>query len=331
MIQRLGNGMILAGDIGGTNTRLALYPHDLTRAAPLHRASYKNDDFASVHEIVARFLAGKPKPAIACVGVAGLVDNGRCHLTNRDWTIADTALSEQLAAPAILVNDVAGMAIGVAHLPAAGFVELQAGTRSWGCGTIAVVAAGTGLGKGAAVWDGTRHHPLASEGGHADFAASSPFELEFANWLKGRYGGHASIERVISGPALPDIAEFLIASGRCQSLPQLQTLPETEQPAELTRLALEGKTPLAAAVFDVFTSVLARELGNAALEYLALGGVALAGGIAPRILPFLQQPHFIAGIVDKGRFSGLLQSLPIRIVTDTDAALLGAAHIAASA
>lgn len=323
--------MILAGDIGGTNTRLALYRRDLVRRVPLHRASYRNDDFASVHEIVAKFLAGTDKPGLACFGVAGLIDNGVCHLTNRDWTVSDHALAEQLKAPAILSNDVAAAAVGVAHLEPAGFVELQAGSREWGRGNLAVVSAGTGLGKAAAVWDGTRHHPLATEGGHADFAASSPIELELANWLRGRYGGHASIERVISGPALPDIAEFLVASGRCKMLPNLAALPETEQPAELTRLALERQEPLAAAAFDIFATVLARELGNAALEYLALGGVALAGGIPPRILPLLQQPHFLATIVDKGRFTALLRSLPIRIVIDKDAALLGAAHIAASA
>jgi len=221
--------------------------------------------------------------------------------------------------------------VGVAHLEPSGFTELQAGSRQWGRGNIAVVSAGTGLGKAAAVWDGTRHHPLATEGGHADFAPVSPVELELSNWLRGRYGGHASIERVISGPALQDIAEFLVASGRCKMLPALAALPEKDQPAELTRLALDGKEPLAAAAFDLFSTVLARELGNAALEYLALGGVALAGGIAPRILKLLQQPHFVAAIVDKGRFTPLLRSLPIRIVTDPDAALLGAAHIAASA
>ncbi|MDF3074186.1 MAG: glk [Alphaproteobacteria bacterium] len=323
--------MILAGDIGGTNTRLALYPRDLTQATPLQRASYKNDDFADVHQIVERFLAGKDRPVLACFGVAGLVDNGSCHLTNRDWTVSEQALYRQLGVPVVLANDVAAMAIGVAHLQPAGFIDLQRGSRAWGRGNVAVVAAGTGLGKGAAVWDGRRHHPLASEGGHADFAATSPIELELANWLRGRHGGHASIERVISGPALPEIAEFLVASGRCKKLPQLQGVAEAEQPAELTRLALAGKSPQAAAVFDIFLAVLARELGNAALEYLALGGVALAGGIPPRLVPLLQQPHFLANVVEKGRFTELLKSLPIRIVTDTDAALLGAAHIAAGA
>lgn len=323
--------MILAGDIGGTNTRLALYRRDLVRRVPLHRASYRNDEFQDVHAIIARFIAGKEKPTLACFGVAGLVDHGVCHLTNRNWTVADSALTEQLAAPAILTNDVAAAAVGVVHLEASGFVELQAGTRPWGRGNVAVVSAGTGLGKAAAVWDGTRHHPLASEGGHADFAPTSPVQLEFANWLRGRYGGHASIERVISGPALQDIAEFLVASGRCKALASVSSLPESEQPAALTQLALEGKEPLAAATFDLFLAVLGRELGNAALQYLALGGVALAGGIPPRIVAMLRQPHFIAHVVEKGRFAPFLQTLPVRVVVDPDAALLGAAHIAASA
>lgn len=331
MIRRLGSDMILAGDIGGTNTRLALYRRDPVRADPLHRASFRNDEFASVHEIVARFLAATGQPTLACFGVAGLVDNGVCHLTNRNWVVAERAFAEQLGAPAILANDVAAAAVGVVHLPERGFVSLQQGTRDWGRGNIAVVAPGTGLGEAAAIWDGTRHHPLATEAGHADFAAVSPIELELANWLRGRYGGHASVERVISGPGLQDIAEFLVDSGRCNPLPALNALPESEQPAMLTQLALSGQEPLAAATLDIFMAALAREIGSAALQYLALGGIALAGGIPPRLLPLLQQKNFVATVVDKGRFSALLRSLPIRVVVDPDVALLGAAHIAAAA
>ncbi len=323
--------MILSGDIGGTNTRLALYRRDLTRPAPVHLARFRNDDFASVHEIVARFLADKEKPSIACFGVAGLVDGGRCHLTNRNWTIAEHALATQIGAPAILVNDVAAAAIGVAHLDETGYVVLQHGSRPWGRGNIAVVAPGTGLGQAAAVWDGMRHHPLATEAGHADFAPVTPIELELSNWLRERHDGHASIERVLAGPAMTEIAAFLVASGRCQPVPAIEALPETERPAALTRLGLEGKEPLAAAVLDLFVAALAREAGNAALRFLALGGVALAGGIPPRLLASLRQPHFIQTLVDKGRFGELMRSLPVRVVIEPDVAMLGAAHIAASA
>lgn len=323
--------MILAGDIGGTNTRLAVYRRDLVRAEPLRRASFRNDDFASVHEIVDRFLGGKERPALACFGVAGLIDNGVCHLTNRNWIVSERAFAEQLGVLAILANDVAAAAVGVVHLQEGGFVTLQKGTREWGRGNIAVVAPGTGLGQAAAIWDGARHHPLATEAGHADFAPVLPIELELSNWLRGRYGGHASIERVLSGPALADIAEFLVASGRCKSSPALLDLPESEQPAALTQLALTGKEPLAAATLDLFIAALARETGNAALQFLALGGVALAGGIPPKLLPALQQPSFIQTVVDKGRFTELMRSLPVRVVVDPDVALLGAAHIAAAA
>jgi glucokinase len=323
--------MILAGDIGGTNTRLALYRRDLVRAEPLHRASFRNDEFASVHDIVGKFLSDSERPTLACFGVAGLVDSGVCHLTNRNWVVSERAFADQLGVPAILANDVAAAAVGVVHLPEGGFVSLQQGSRDWSRGNIAVVAPGTGLGQAAAIWDGARHHPLATEAGHADFAPVLPIELELSNWLRGRYGGHASIERVLSGPGLQDIAEFLVSSGRCKPLPSLTALPESDQPAKLTQLALTGKEPLAAATLDIFTAALAREVGNAALQYLALGGVALAGGIPPRLLPFLQQDSFVAMVVDKGRFSTLLRSLPIRVAVDPDVALLGAAHIAAAA
>jgi glucokinase len=258
------------------------------------------------------------------------VIDGACHLTNRDWLIEEAALARRLGIPVRLVNDVAAVAAGVVHLPDSGFVALQQGTRPWAAGNIAVVAPGTGLGEACAFWDGTRHRPFASEAGHADFAPVDAVELELAAFLHAQYDGHASVERVLSGPGLAVIADFLVASNRFAPSPTLVALEAAHRPAELVRLALVEQQPLALAALEIFLSVLAREAGNAALRYLALGGIVLGGGIPPRLLAQLRRRQFIATLTGKGRFAVLLRSLPVRVVVDSDVALLGAAAIASS-
>lgn len=322
--------MILVGDIGGTNTRLALYEQSVAGLALRQRKDFRNDDHAGLDTLLDAFLADRPRLQGACFGVAGLVIDGACHLTNRDWLIEETTLARRLGIPVRLVNDVAAIASGVVHLSGSGFVELQQGTRPWASGNIAVVAPGTGLGEACAFWDGARHRPFASEAGHADFAPVDAVELELAAFLHARYDGHASVERVLSGPGLAVIADFLVASGRFAPSPTVVALEMAHRPAELVRLALEGQQPLALATLDIFLSVLAREAGNAALRYLALGGIVLGGGIPPRLLSRLRQPLFITTLTDKGRFSAMLRSLPVRVVVDNDASLLGAAAIASN-
>lgn len=323
--------MILVGDIGGTNTRLAWFAQHARGLAARGRRDFRNDDFASLYEVLATFLGNHDKIAAACFGVAGLVIDGRCQLTNRGgWLIEQARLAAQLGAPALLINDMAAIAAGVPHLPESGFVSLQQGTRRWGAGTIAVVGVGTGLGQGAAFWDGARHRPFPSEAGHADFAPADRVEFDLAAFLDARHGGHASIERVVSGPGLADIADFLVASGRHAKSPSLMALPPADRPAEIVRLAVEAGDALALASLEIFINALARETGNAALRFLALGGIVLAGGIPPRLLPLLQRPRFLEILTDKGRFSGLLRSLPVRVAIDAEIALLGAAHTAAA-
>ncbi len=322
--------MILVGDIGGTNTRLALYEQSAAGLALRQRKDFLNDDHPRLEAMLDVFLAAQPRPLRACFGVAGLVVDGACRLTNRDWLIEEAALAQRLGVAVRLVNDVAAIASGVVHLPDHGFVELQRGTRPWACGNIAVVAPGTGLGEACAFWDGARHRPFASEAGHADFAPVDAVELELAAFLHDRYEGHASVERVLSGPGLAVIADFLVASGRFAPSPTVVALEMAHRPAELVRLALEGQQPLALATLEIFLSVLAREAGNAALRYLALGGVVLGGGIPPRLLDLLRRPRFIATVTDKGRFGALLRSLPVRVAVDGDASLLGAAAIASN-
>jgi glucokinase len=328
-----GSTMILAGDIGGTNTRLALFERRGANLQPLQRKDYRNDDFAEFGAIIAAFVgeAGtRPAVEAACFGVAGLVLDGVCRLTNRDWTIDAAALTQQLGAPARLINDVAAIAAGVVHLPRDAFAVLQEGTRGLGEGNVAVVAAGTGLGQAVAFWDGARHLPFASEAGHADFAAVEPIELELAQFLNQRHSGHASIERVVSGPGLADVADFLMQSGRFAADASLLALPPAERPAEILRRAETGDA-LARAVSDIFLAALAREAGNAALRYLALGGLVLAGGIPPRLLGAMRRPQFLDRLCDKGRFTHLLRALPIRVALDAQVALLGAAMVAAAA
>jgi len=319
--------MILAGDIGGTNTRLALFVERDGSLRAERRQDYRNDEFAQFADVVAAFMrehaSGASLDAV-CFGVAGLVLDGVCRLTNRDWTVDAAALGHQLHAPTTLINDVAAIAAGAVHLPPSEFAVLQGGSRRFGRGNVAVVAAGTGLGQAVAFWDGARHLPFASEAGHADFAAVSTIELELAQFLDARHGGHASIERVASGPGLADIADFLMQSGRCANEPALLALPVVDRPAEILCRAEAGDA-LGRAASELFLTALAREAGNAALRYLALGGLVLAGGIPLRLLDQMRQPIFLDHLCDKGRFSAFLRSLPIRVALDAQVALLGAA------
>jgi glucokinase len=321
--------MILAGDIGGTNTRLALFDRRNEGMALLRRQDYRNEDFTDLSAIVARFLEPGARLDAACFGVAGLVIDGMCRLTNRDWTIDAAALGTLLGAPTQLVNDVAAIAAGVVHLPEAGFASLQAGTRRWASGNIAVVAVGTGLGQAAAFWDGMRHLPFATEAGHADFAPVEPIEFELAAFLHARHGGHASYERVLSGPGIAAIADFLVQASGFEAPAPLAALSSADRPAEIVRLATQTDNLLAQATMDIFLTVLAREAGNAALRFLALGGVVLAGGIPPRLLALLRRPGFLDTFAGKGRFTPLLRSLPLLVATDADIALLGAAYVGA--
>ncbi len=324
--------MILAGDVGGTKTVLALFEErrgQLTLARDVTRPSR---EFPSLEAIVHDFLNGGPRPdvAAACFGVAGAVIDGRCVTTNLPWTLDEKVLSHAIPAPRVkLLNDLEAAAWGVMHLPAAELATLQAGTPR--NGNMVLIAAGTGLGEALIAWDGARHHVIASEGGHADFAPRTERETELHRYLRREFG-HVSYERVLSGPGLFNIYRFGLDTSGIAEPPWLKDrLASGDRSAVISEIGLSGGHPLCVEALELFASVYGAEAGNLALKALAVGGVYVGGGIAPKIRAKLSDGRFIAAFRDKGRFAGLMESIPVHLALNPRAPLLGAALVATGA
>jgi glucokinase len=287
-----------------------------------------HDSFASV--IAATEELSDARIEAVGVGVAGPVDDGVCQMTNLDWTLDEAALRSLLSVRrAVVVNDLTAIAVGITHLPQESFVSLGEGERPWGSASMAVVAPGTGLGEAGLLWEGERHRVVPSETGHTDFAPANELEYALHAFLLERLGqGHVSWEHVISGPGLGNIATFLDETKRYRLPTDLAEMPERDRPAAIAERALAGSDALCVAALDLFASILARETGNAALRYLAVGGVCLAGGIPPAILPVLRRPAFLDTMRSKGPMTSLVSRMPVRVTIDTEAGLTGAAHLA---
>jgi glucokinase len=322
--------MLLCGDIGGTKTTLALFAPRHPRA-PVRLETYASTEVPGLERLLVRFLAGEPRAvAAACFGVAGPVRGGRVEATNIPWVIDAAALGAFLGGvPVFLLNDLEALAYGVDGLADADCVVLNAGRPEPG-GTRAVIAAGTGLGQAALVWAGTRWIAVASEGGHADFAPRSEREIALLHYLQGRHE-HVSWEHVVSGPGLVHLVEFLRdVEGREVQPALAAALPGPDGGRAVTTAALDGTAPVAAAALDLFVRLYGAEAGNLALKLKATGGVWVGGGIAPQILPRLQDGAFREAFVAKGRFRKLLEAVPVRVILEPRTALLGAAAYAES-
>ena len=321
--------MLLAGDVGGTKTALALFEARGASLVPVSEAELASREFPGLEAAVARFLAGGPEVAIeaACFGVAGPVVEGRCAATNLPWELDEPGLAAAIPAGRVrLLNDLAATAHGVLGLPRTVLATLQAGVSR--PGSMALIAPGTGLGEALFVWDGARHVVVGSEGGHADYAPRGELEAELLAALR-REHGHVSWERVVSGPGLTALYRFLRARAGAPEPPWLAARLVREDPAAVvTEAALAGEDPVCARALDVFVAALGAEAGNLALKALALGGVFVGGGIAPRIRAKLEDGAFVAAFRDKGRFAPLLASIPVHVVLEPRAALLGAARVA---
>jgi glucokinase len=323
---------ILAGDVGGTKTLLAIFEPRDGGLDVVREQRFASGEHGSLREIVARFLAADPRarPEAACFGVAGPVVSGICQATNLPWRIdAADLLESGRTANVELINDMEAAAYGMLHVGQDRLAPLNPGARSVNGGNVAVLAAGTGLGESILYWDGREHHVVASEGGHADFAPHTDREIELLRFLRVRYGGHVSYERVLSGPGLHNIYAFLRASTDADEPGWLRdALLEGDPPAVIARAGLEEEDPVCVEALEMFAHVYGVEAGNLALKCLALGGVYLGGGIAPRILSVLRRGSFMRGFSDKGRLSGLLEQIPVAVSLDTRTALIGAAHCA---
>jgi glucokinase len=321
--------MILAGDIGGTKTVLALFEEAPGALVPIREEVFSSASTPTFEALAQRFLErhGRPPLRAACFGVAGAVVDGRSKATNLPWELDESRLAGVLGTPRVrLLNDLEAAAYGVLILGPESLVTLQAGRPGEARGTMALIAAGTGLGEAIMAWDGNRHHVLPSEGGHADFAPRT--ELEGALWefLRAEFG-HVSYERVLSGPGFYNVYRFL---RQHRGRPEPAWLSEErvaggDPSAAVAEAGLAGRDPVCEETLTLFAAIYGGEAGNLALKALAVGGVFVGGGIAPKILPALRAPHFVEAFVDKGRLAGLMRSIPVHAVLEPRAPLLGAA------
>ena len=321
--------LILAGDIGGTSTRLAYFDSSGGTLSPLAEERFPSRESGSLLEIVRRFAATQGLAAQrACFGIAGPVRQGRVRTPNLPWSVDAGELSQALKLPAVqLINDLEANAYGIGLLGPDDLVVLNQGVPD-PTGTIAVVSAGTGLGEALAYWNGSTHRPLSSEGGHADFAPRNELEAELLLFLRAEHG-RVSTERVVSGPGLVNIYRFLRNARQVPETPAVAEKMHQEDPsAVITRAALAGECPLCGQVLDLFVSLYGAEAGNVALRTLATGGVYLGGGIAPKIIERLKGPGFMLAFSTKGRLSPLLEEIPVRVILNDRTALLGAGRCA---
>lgn len=313
--------MILAGDIGGTHTRLALFE----KGKRLVMEKFSSQDYSSLAEIVEEFSKthGK-KVKAACFGVAGPIRGGKCEATNLAWIVDAKRLAKVLNLSKVaLLNDLEANAYGIRVLKKEELLELHRGASQKG--NQALIAAGTGLGEAGMYWNGKEHFPFACEGGHADFAARNEKEFELFQYLKEKYE-HVSYERVVSGPGLHEIYQFLTEKGYEKSSMQVEAEMAKKDPSRV--ITEQTKDPACAHAVDWFLSCYGAEAGNLALKFLALGGLFIGGGIAPILAKKMKEGAFYTAFIEKGRFQPLLESIPIHVILNDSAALLGAAYYA---
>ncbi|MEW6427930.1 MAG: glucokinase [Thermodesulfobacteriota bacterium] len=319
----------LAADIGGTKTNLALFVEEDERFELIAEERLATRAVAGPEQLLADFLRRHGRqPVSAGIGVAGTVAAGEAHAVNLPWTIRQTELRRQLGIPHLhLLNDLAAMAYSVPFLREDQKARLLPGEED-AQAPIGLIAAGTGLGQALLVREDGHLRVLASEGGHRDFAPTTPQQWRLAEHLRHRYG-HVSTERVLSGQGLLDLHHFLLAEEGIVPPDWLVQAAAAGNAAPVTDHALAGTDAACLRSALLFTAVYGAEAGNLALQYLAAGGIYLGGGIAPKLLPLLRQSAFAAAFRDKGRLRPLLARVPVWCITDTRAPLIGAARYAA--
>ncbi|MGA2659119.1 MAG: glucokinase [Verrucomicrobiota bacterium] len=324
--------MILAGDIGGTSTRLAMFEAPNGRPLSVVEQTYSSRKYSGLGEIAAAFVAEhRVKVERACFGIAGPVQQGRVVTPNLPWVVDSGPLARELGLRTVrLINDLEANAYGIAALEAGDFVALNAGAQG-AAGNCAVISVGTGLGEAGMYWDGQMHHPFACEGGHADFSPRDELESEFLHYLRARFTefGHVSYERVLSGPGLREVYGFLRdVKGGQEPAWLREAMLRGDPSAAISSAGLEGRCELCVKALDMFVAFYGAEAGNLALKTMAIGGVYVGGGIAPRIIGKLQGPLFMAAFTAKGRMRPLMEAMPVRVIMKETTALLGAARAA---
>ncbi|MGE3155004.1 MAG: glucokinase [Nitrospiraceae bacterium] len=349
--------MILAGDIGGTKTHLALYEWTKSRVEPVHQQTFYSRDYGQLEEVLEGFLkpptppplrqsddldesetrphdAPAPEPApfkidAACFGVAGPVMDNRCQTTNLPWIVSGADLAKRFEIPQVrLLNDLEATAHGLLVLRPDELATLNPGRPPAVKRCMALIAAGTGLGEAALVWAKDHFHVLSSEGGHCDFAPNSDAEIDLLRHLRGQYL-HVSYERVLSGPGLQAIYEFLRDTKKNEPTWLAEQMRVGDGPAVIAEAGLKGQADIAKQALDMFAAIYGAEAGNLVLKTMALDGVYLGGGIAPKLLAKLQDGTFLRAFTNKGRYKRLMGNIPIRVIVNDKTALLGAASVAA--
>jgi glucokinase len=322
------SALLLAGDIGGTKTELAIFSLENGARKPLAYAQFPSREFPTFDAVVREFLRTTDLPVRrGCIAVAGPVIAGTAKIVNLPWRVDAANLASAFRLESVaLINDLQAVAIAVPALTADDLHPLNVGTPMAG-GTIAVIAPGTGLGQAFLTWDGSRYRAYPSEGGHASFAPATEREAGLLAHLTQRFG-HVSVERVCSGPGVANIYDYLRDSGQGVESAEMQAslAASKDRPPVIIEAALRAPNPdaLSAAAVDHFVSILGAEAGNLALKLLATGGVYVAGGVPPRILPALEPGRFMQAFAAKGRLGELLAQIPVYVVL-RHAALLGAA------
>lgn len=327
--------MILAGDVGGTKVHLALYNFQGGKLAPVRDEKFPAGEFASLDDVVKKFLAGlegdKPEIVASCFGCPGPVRDGRLKLTNLPWTLDVRDLQKSLGIEHIfLINDLEANGYGIPELAPEKVFTLHQGDPGQ-VGHRGLVSAGTGLGECLLIWDGQRqrHLPIPSEGGHTDFAPRNDREIALLQYLRRTLNGRVSTERVVSGIGIKNVYAFLRDDQKMEEPEWLRERMATEDPnAVIGQCGEDGSSEICAATLEIFVSCFGAEAGNIALKVLAMGGVYLGGGIAPKILKTMQNGKFTEAFLDKGRLSPLLEHVPVRVILDDTCALLGAAAYA---
>jgi glucokinase len=321
--------MILAGDIGGTKTNVALF-EDEELGKPLAQRSFPSGKFDSLESIISEFVAEhKPQLTHACFGIAGPVKDGQVKTPNLKWVVNGQTLAETLNLERVgLINDLEATAYGIEGLGASQLHALNEGKEEHGAHR-ALIAAGTGLGMAGLFYDGRHYRPIASEGGHIDYAPRSAIEHELLNYMRAKIGGRVSYERVLSGPGLFNIYSFLRDHKHGEEPVWLaEQITAGDGSAAVSQAGLAGKAELAVKALDLFADIYGAMAGNLALLLKATGGLYVGGGIAPKLIEKLKDGTFMRAFTDKGRMSALVSNIPVRVILDDKTALYGAARCA---
>jgi|CXWL01.1.fsa_nt_gi glucokinase len=361
--------MILAGDIGGTKTILALFDWTTERVEPVRQQTFYSADYKAFEDILDEFLNPPPPPPLpedegpgkettdegessadssegpkaeeppvpekvvidaACFGIAGPVIDNRVRTTNLPWVIDGAELATRFEIPTVkLLNDLEAMAYSILVLRPEEYDVLNAGSPPKEPRAIALIAAGTGLGEAMLCWDGQRYTPMASEGGHTDFAPNSDEEINLLRYLRTQYL-HVSYERVVSGAGLVHIYEYLRDAKKNEPTWLAEKMKAGDPAAAIAEAGLSGQTEIAKQALNLFATIYGAEAGNLALKTLSLNGVYLGGGIAPKLLGKLKEGLFMRAFINKGRYKKLMSQIPVRVILNPHAGLLGAASMAAN-